>query len=129
MMACYGMWNWSEKQKNKKIKVTEWSYKKHVVILIAGALLTLILGFYFTTYTDAKLPILDSFTTVFSLFATYMVVNKVLENWIYWIVIDLVSIKLYYSRELEQTAVLFMIYTVIAVFGYFSWLKKFKANA
>ena len=129
MMAFYGMWNWSEKKKDKNIKVTEWSYKKHIVILITGSLLTLILGFYFTTYTNAKLPILDSFTTVFRLFATYMVVNKVLENWIYWIVIDLVSVKLYYNRELEQTAVLFMIYTVIAVFGYFSWLKKFKANA
>ena len=129
MMAFYGMWNWSKKQKNKYIKVTEWSYKKHGIILISGALLTLILGFYFTTYTNAKLPILDSFTTVFSLFATYMVVNKVLENWIYWIVIDLVSVNLYYSRELEQTAVLFIIYTIIAVFGYFSWIKKIKANA
>jgi len=87
------------------------------------------MGFYFSTYTDAAMPLVDSFTTVFSLFATYMVVKKVLENWIYWIVIDAVSVYLYHSRELEQTALLFIVYTIIAVFGYFAWLKKLKPNA
>ena len=87
------------------------------------------MGFYFATYTDTQMPMVDSFTTVFSLFATYMVTKKVLENWLYWIVIDAVSIYLYFSRDLHLTSLLFMAYTIIAIFGYFAWLKQTKADA
>jgi nicotinamide mononucleotide transporter len=75
------------------------------------------------------MPIVDSFTTVFSIIATYMITKKVLENWLYWIVIDAVSIYLYLSRDLHLTSFLFMLYAIIAIFGYFSWLKKMKVNA
>lgn len=129
LMAFYGMWNWHGKTINRTISVTEWSLKNHILILISGTFLTFFLGFYFITYTDAAMPLVDSFTTVFSLFATYMVAKKVLENWIYWIVIDAVSVYLYHSRELEQTALLFIIYTIIAIFGYLVWLKTLKYNA
>ena len=57
-----------------------------------------------------------------------MVTNKVLENWLYWIVIDIVSIYLYFSRDLQLTSLLFLVYTVIAIFGYFSWSKKINLN-
>ena len=60
-------------------------------ILISGAV-AFLLGFCFDTFTDQANPYMDAFTTIFSLAATYMVVKKVLENWIYWIVIDIVSI-------------------------------------
>ena len=78
----------------------------------------------FEIYTDAEQPIIDSFTAIFSLFATYMVTKKILENWIYWIVIDIVSVYLYFSRDLQLTAGLFAAYTIIALFGYFSWKKQ-----
>jgi nicotinamide mononucleotide transporter len=54
-----------------------------------------------------------------------MVARKVLENWLYWIVIDAVSIFLYIDRELYQTAVLFMLYLVLAVIGYIAWRKAY----
>ena len=129
IMAFYGMWNWRKKTADNTLSVTEWRLQKHILIFISGAFLTFLMGFYFSTYTDAAMPLVDSFTTVFSLFATYMVAKKVLENWIYWIVIDAVSVYLYHSRELEQTGLLFIAYTIIAVFGYFAWLKKLKPNA
>jgi nicotinamide mononucleotide transporter len=75
------------------------------------------------------MPIVDSFTTVFSIFATYMVVKKILGNWLYWIVIDTVSVYLFYSRDLHLTSLLFMAYTIIAVFGYFNWLKMMQKDA
>ena len=74
------------------------------------------------------MPLLDSFTTVFSVFATIMVVKKVLENWLYFIAVDIASIYLYYSRDLDQTAILFMVYTLIAIFGYFNWIKLTKKH-
>ena len=72
------------------------------------------------------MPIIDSFTTCFSIIATFLVVKKILENWIYWIIIDLVSIYIYFSRDLHLTSLLFLVYTVIAIIGYFNWKKKLQ---
>ena len=58
-----------------------------------------------------------------------MVAKKILENWIYWIIIDIVSIQLYISRELYLTGLLFLIYSVIAIYGYITWAKRFSYNA
>ena len=126
-MAFYGYYIWNKKEQS--LQISEWSISKHLFILIVGAILTFLMGFYFATYTNAKMPIVDSFTTVFSLFATYMVVKKILGNWLYWIVIDTVSVYLYFSRDLHLTSLLFMAYTIIAIFGYFNWLKKMQKDA
>ena len=126
-MAFYGYYNWNKKEQS--LQISEWSISKHLFILIVGAILTFLMGFYFATYTNAKMPIVDSFTTVFSLFATYMVVKKILGNWLYWIIIDTVSVYLYFSRDLHLTSLLFMAYTIIAIFGYFNWLKKMQKDA
>jgi len=126
-MAFYGYYNWNKKEQS--LQIIEWNISKHFAVLILGAILTFLMGFYFTTYTNAKMPIVDSFTTVFSIFATYMVVKKILGNWLYWIVIDTVSVYLFYSRDLHLTSLLFMAYTIIAVFGYFNWLKLMQKDA
>jgi nicotinamide mononucleotide transporter len=125
-MAAYGYYNW---RKLEKISVNQWSVRRHLLLILFGAIFTFLMGFYFSTYTSAKMPIVDSFTTIFSIIATYLVTKKVLENWLYWIVIDVVSIYLYFGRDLHLTSLLFIVYTVIAIFGYFSWIKKVKINA
>ena len=126
-MAFLGYFNWNNKEKN--IKITEWSIKKHLTTILIGTFLTFLLGFIFSSYTDAKMPIVDSFTTIFSLFATYMVIKKILGNWLYWIVIDVVSVYLYNSRDLHLTALLFIVYTIIAIYGYTNWFKSMKYDA
>ena len=117
------MWN-----KDNKEEIKEWTELKHLGIIFLGTILTFFMGFYFSIYTDSAMPITDSFTTIFSLIATYMVVKKVLGNWLYWIVIDLVSVYLYFNRDLHLTSLLFIVYTIIAVFGYFSWINRMKIN-
>ena len=119
-MAFYGYYNWNKN--NRRLQIKEWSIRKHLFLILLGAILSFLMGFYFATYTNSKMPIVDSFTTVFSIIATYMTVKKILENWLYWIVIDTVSVYLYATRELHLTSILFMIYTIIALTGYFSWL-------
>ena len=126
LMAFYGYYNWNKSE--TKSKIIQWSTNQHLLIILLGGFLTFIMGFYLTIYTPAKMPIIDSFTTVFSIIATYMITKKVLENWLYWIVIDIVSIYLYFTRDLQLTSLLFIIYTTIAIFGYFSWIKKIKNN-
>jgi nicotinamide mononucleotide transporter len=124
-MTFYGYHNWNKKEQS--LQISEWSISKYLFILAIGAILTFLMGFYFATYTNAKMPIVDSFTTVFSIFATYMVVKKILGNWLYWVVIDMASVYLYFSRDLHLTSLLFIAYTIIAIFGYFSWIKKIDA--
>ena len=134
-MSIYGFWNWSA-NKNKQnpnmslkkgISISEWSIHKHLITILIGTVAAFFLGFIFSTYTDAEMPIIDSFTTVFSIFATFMVAKKILGNWLYWIVIDIASVYLYDSRDLKQTAFLFIVYTAFAIYGYFSWIKKMEA--
>ena len=121
-MAFYGYYQWNKN--DSTLQIEQWTTAKHLLILLIGAILTFLMGFYFSIYTNAAMPLVDSFTSVFSVFATYMVTKKVLGNWLYWIVIDAVSVYLYFSRDLHLTSLLFIVYTVIAIFGYFSWLKR-----
>lgn len=121
IMAFYGYYNWNN---NKKIlTISEWNISKHILIIISGTIAMFIMGFYLTIYTNAKIPIIDSFTTVFSVIATFMVTKKILGNWLYWIIINITSIYMYYDRELILTALLFIIYTIIALFGYIKWVR------
>ena len=58
-----------------------------------------------------------------------MVTQKILENWLYWLVIDSVSIYLYLDRELYLTAALFAVYVIIVIFGYRQWLRHYRAQS
>lgn len=127
IMAVVGWYQWNfQKNKNQFVKkIIQLPLKKHLLNISISSLATLIIGYIFSKYTQAALPFVDAFTTVFSLYATWMVAQKVLENWLYWIVIDLVSSFLYISRELYLSGLLFITYTILAIFGYFSWKKSF----
>ena len=119
LMAIYGFYSW--KKNNSQLQISTWPIKKHLYIIILGTILTFFLGFIFSNFTDAEMPLVDSFTTVFSVFATYMVVKKILSNWLYFIIIDIISTYLYFSRDLHLTSLLFLLYTFIAVAGFIKW--------
>ena len=119
LMAIYGFYSW--KKNNSQLQISTWPIKKHLFIIFLGTILTFFLGFIFSNFTDAEMPLVDSFTTVFSVFATYMVVKKILSNWLYFIIIDIISTYLYFSRDLHLTSLLFLLYTFIAVAGFIKW--------
>ena len=119
LMAIYGFYTW--KKNNSQLQISTWPIKKHLFIIFLGTILTFFLGFIFSNFTDAEMPLVDSFTTVFSVFATYMVVKKILSNWLYFIIIDIISTYLYFSRDLHLTSLLFLLYTFIAVAGFIKW--------
>jgi nicotinamide mononucleotide transporter len=126
-MAVFGWYQWRfAKAGSDSLQVSMWSVQQHLVALTFIVLLTLISEYFLNSGTDARLPFLDSFTTWASVVTTYMVTRKVLENWIYWLVIDSLSIYLYIDRELYFTALLFVAYIVIVFFGWFSWLKSYQ---
>ena len=140
-MAVYGWWQWrgdkasdatsnidvASSTNKSAITISRWSLQYHLLAWAAIAVLTVISGSLLAKNTTAALPYLDSFTTWGSVLTTWMVARKILENWLYWIVIDGVSIFLYIDRGLHLTSLLFVAYVIIVVFGYFSWRKRLAA--
>jgi len=135
VMAFYGWYCWrnatffgkdSSKQKKSTISIKKWQGSTHIKAILLLSILSVIIGKMMATYTPTHFPYFDAATTVFAIFATYLVTQKVLENWIYWIVIDFFSIYLYVQKELTPTAVLFVLYVGLAAYGYLQWQKEYK---
>ena len=128
-MAVYGWWQWRYGgSRHEGIPIHAWAARSHAVTIAGIALTTGIVGWLMAEYTTEAWPFVDSFTTVSSVVVTFMVARKVLENWLYWIVIDAVSIVMYLDRGLESTALLFVAYVVLAVVGFFSWRRRYRGQ-
>ncbi|ADR23277.1 nicotinamide mononucleotide transporter [Marivirga tractuosa] len=125
----YGWWHWrNPNRKEKELPISKMKLKEHGIFIIAGILFTFGLGYFLIEKTDAQLPYLDSFTTVFSVLTTLLVTRKVLENWLYWIVIDTVAVYIYFQRELFLTSLLMAAYVIIAAVGYFNWRRLYQTK-
>jgi nicotinamide mononucleotide transporter len=131
-MAVYGwyVWNNSNDKNNESnpLPVTTWSIKQHSLAIASVVLLSLFSGYFLNNHTTAVMPYLDSFTTWGAVLTTYMVAKKVLENWIYWIVIDTLAIYLYIDRELYLTALQMAVYVVLCFVGFKAWLHSYEKS-
>jgi len=128
LMAVYGWWYWRRGGlAHSQALIRRWPPFRHGLALIGVLLATTLSGYLMTRHTDAAWPYVDSFTTWASVLTTWMVAQKILENWLYWIVIDAVSLVLYVDRGLYLTALLFAAYVIIVIFGFFNWLKSYRA--
>lgn len=127
-MAIYGWYQWSRGDNGQERKISSWTVPQHsrAIALVTGLTLVSTLGL--AKFTNAAMPLLDSLTTWGSVVATYMVARKVLENWHYWFVIDSLSIYLYLSRDLKQTAFLFVVYLVLIVIGLRTWRNDLQSQ-
>lgn len=132
-MAVYGWYQWTGAGHNDNnephaLGVQSMSGLQHVQVITTTAILVVISGYLLSEHSSAAWPYVDSFTTWASVITTYLVTRKYLQNWLYWIVIDMVSVPLYIDRGLNLTALLFIVYTVVAVIGYFSWRRHLSNN-
>lgn len=126
-MAVYGWYVWSRKRPDEARRpVTMWPLRVHMIAIVAITLVAAFSGHWLSTNTDAAYPYVDSMTTWFALWATYLVAEKVLENWWYWFVIDSVSVFIYWSRDLQLTSILFVFYVLIIPFGIYSWTRSMR---
>lgn len=114
-MAVYGFFGTTGGMQESAV----WSLGQHMWLIGLSTMGTVALGAFLRWRTRAALPWLDSFTTVFSLAATWAMVNMVHENYLYWMVIDSAAVYLYWSRGLRLGAGLFVVYFVMVVLGYF----------
>ncbi len=126
-MAVYGWYQWREGgDDHQGIKIRALRPHHHGAIIALILVVSGVSGYLLQENSDAAWPYLDSFTTWASVITTWMVTQKILENWLYWIVIDAVSIVLYLDRGLDMTAALFVAYVLIAGTGYVSWRRHYR---
>jgi nicotinamide mononucleotide transporter len=126
-MAAYGWRQWrGSRAAGDPLPVTRLPAARHGILLAAIAVLTVLSATLLAT-TVAALPWLDAAITWGSVAATWLTARKVLENWHYWFVIDVASVGVYLERGLYATAALFVVYVVLVIVGYRSWLRTVPA--
>lgn len=128
-MALYGWWRWRQLKRCSAAErgpVYEWRWQRHALLISLTALAGLGLGAFMANYTQADFAYIDAQTTMFSVMATWLVARKLVSNWLYWVVIDAVSIYVYAQKHLYFLTGLFMLYTVIAIVGYFIWRSHYQ---
>lgn len=109
IMAIYGWYSWKIRNdyKDSNLKISTLNLSVNAKIIVVLSIISIVLGYYMTNYTNASYAYLDSTITIFSLVATYMMTKKILDNWIYWIIIDSAAIYLYFKKEFYVTSILY----------------------
>lgn len=128
-MGLWGWLRWHRKQAENDNPVVRWRIQAHCLAIALCSSIALAMGYGALSFTDAERPFFDATTTVFSFLATFMEINKILEGWIYWIVINVASIWLYQDRSLDIYAMLIGLYAALSVWGFFSWRKTYLAQS
>lgn len=125
VMSVYGWYNWLRPHENKTVLPVRFAGKR-INIFSLGA--TLLLFFAIRTvlihYTDSTVPSIDAFTTALFIIAMWLMATKRVENWIYWIAGDVVSVPLYFYKGLVLSSFQYLVFLVLAVAGLIAWRKE-----
>jgi nicotinamide mononucleotide transporter len=122
-MAVLGWIQW-QKEGDSKVSLTTRNWKWHGIVIASIGLLGLGLGVILDNFTDQAYPYLDALAFFASLIATWMITKKIVENWLYFVVIDLGMCYVYFFRGYLLTSILFLVYTIIAFRAYLKWRKE-----
>jgi nicotinamide mononucleotide transporter len=126
-MAVYGWCVWRKVSDDSGTRpVVVWPLAVHAAALGAIVVASTLSGFLLHRYTDAAYPYIDSATTFAAIWATFLVARKVLENWWYWLLVDSVSIFIYWARDLQLTSILFVLYVLLIPFGLLRWTRSYR---
>lgn len=130
-MGVYGWIHWArvdEVDKKGELPVTRLNKKRTATLSGITLFLFFAIALFLIKFTDSPVPWVDAFTTSLSFTATYMLARKILEHWLIWVVVNVVSIGLYFYRGLYPSIILFAFLTILAVIGYFEWKNEWKKN-
>lgn len=132
----YGLIQWTrsrrqpieESESKQELAITHVPAKRIVPLAAITIGLWMILYGILKAVTDSPIPLGDAFTTSVSIVAMWMLAQKYLEQWMLWIVVNIVSTILYFWKGLYPTSVLFIVYVIVAILGYFRWKKLMTSN-
>ncbi|TGX80160.1 nicotinamide riboside transporter PnuC [Palleniella muris] len=131
LAAIYGFYSWRRRKSGNKAKATAIAISHtplstvYVLMPLTAALWAALWAFLHFC-TDSNVPVLDSLTTAFSIIGLWMLSRKYIEQWWVWLVVDAISSALYIYKGIYARALLYAIYTVIAVYGYYAWRRRMK---
>jgi nicotinamide mononucleotide transporter len=131
VISIYGWIYWANKLKENKeheFPIQKYSTKQWLIFILLTSIGTYLTGYFLDNYTDSPVPYWDAFTTISSFIATWMLAKKYIENWLIWIVVDFVSMILYFWKGLYTTVILFAVYTIMGFVGYLEWKKSLKTE-
>jgi nicotinamide mononucleotide transporter len=128
----YGLFQWTRTRKQtlegngikQELAITHVPAKRILPLVAITVVLWMILYGILKTVTDSPVPLGDAFTTAVSIVAMWMLAQKYLEQWLLWVVVNIVSTALYFWKGLYPTGILFIVYVIVAVLGYFRWKKE-----
>lgn len=131
VVAFYGWHYWLKGGRRKspdkeEVPVIRAGLHLRLVLLGISILLFFFIAWILIRFTDSDVPWWDAFTTALSFVATWMLARKYIENWLIWIVVDATSVGIYLYKGLYPTTVLFAALSILAVVGYYAWLKDLK---
>jgi nicotinamide mononucleotide transporter len=115
-IAVYGWWRWAPGEGTHRIGV--WPWRRHALALASCLLISLALARLPAMQGSSDWPFLDSLVACAGLFTSWLVARFYLENWLYWVAIDALSIFLFVQQDLAFTALLFVAYLVISCLGF-----------
>lgn len=131
--SVYGLAVWligkkkgSASEKKEELPITQTPTKLYLPLTLITGVLTVIIAQLLIRFTDSNVPWADSFTTALSMVALWMLARKYAEQWLAWILVDVVCCILYVYKDLYFTSGLYAVYTIIAYFGYLKWKKMIE---
>lgn len=131
IIAVYGYLHWTRKgikKKTPEIKITRITINTALGCLVSGCVLWWLI-WWLLGFTNSNVPIADAFTTAFSIVGLWMMARKIAEQWIIWLIVDLVCTALYYYKGIYFYSVLYLIYSVISIMGYKKWLSLINVQS
>ena len=128
-MAVYGFWQWQHGKGGGELHVTRWPVARHGLALLGIVAAAAVNAFLLARFTPAANPFIDSMLTWSSVFTSFLVARKVYENWYWWLVIDSLSVCLYFTRHLYLTMLLYSVYVILCVIGMREWRRSLAPMA
>jgi len=136
-----GWWRWTnprlgEEDKNNQLRVTKMVLRAWLLFFTIGLIGTFLFGslaknlhsFFPVLFSQpSAFPFADSFVTVMSIVATYLMVQKKMECWLVWILVDVVACYLYFSKGIMLVGIEYVVFCFIAAFGFWHWRTEFSA--
>jgi nicotinamide mononucleotide transporter len=129
IMSVYGWYAWTHKNFEKHERTISFCTRKQHLIGITA--FVIFYGFFYlilNNYTDSDVAPIDAFTTAVFVVGMYLMALKKIENWIYWIVGDVVSVPLYFYKGLVFSSFQFFVFLILAVLGYIEWKQNYKTR-
>jgi len=128
VVSVYGWYSWKRNSETTGEELSVRSTRFKEWIILSGITVVIMLIYYalLSLGTDSPVPGADSFITAFSITATWMLARKQIEHWLIWIVVDSVAVIVYLKQGLYSTALLFVVYGVMAVVGWTQWRRSMK---